>query len=149
VAEKANPALGKPRPGQREAFSFAPLPAARHEAQIVAAMFREPTVLQGPDASEARLKQAHSPWIWHHIGHASFRPQTCAADVASPDDPRLQSVLAMAGANICHDGDDDGLLTAVEVAGLDLASTKLVVLSACETGVGATSLGDCIDPAEG
>jgi hypothetical protein len=48
----------------------------------------------------------------------------------------------MAGANVCKDGDDDGLLTADEVAGLDLGGTKLVVLSACESGVGATSLGD-------
>ncbi len=46
-------------------------------------------------------------------------------------------VLALAGANAAADSDDEneGLLTASEVAMLDLRGTEWVVLSACESGV--------------
>jgi len=54
---------------------------------------------------------------------------------AAPRHPLLQSGLAFAGANEPQD-DEDGVLTALEASSLDLWGTKLVVLSACETGMG-------------
>jgi CHAT domain-containing protein len=67
-------------------------------------------------------------------GRAASQPQP-------PDDPLDaldQAGLAMAGAN----QDADGIVTAREIAGFDWWGTKLVVLSACETGVGAAPSGD-------
>lgn len=65
-----------------------------------------------------------------------------------PRDPSSRSLIALAGANAWLAGVDTpeeigtGLMTAAEFALLDLASTQLVVLSACETGSGAVSIGD-------
>jgi len=49
--------------------------------------------------------------------------------------------LALAGANE-HKSEDDGIMTALETAGLSLWGTKLVVLSACDTGVGEVRTGE-------
>jgi CHAT domain-containing protein len=57
--------------------------------------------------------------------------------------PGLLSGVVLAGANrSSREGEDDGILTATEVAALDLSRVESVVLSACETGLGEVAGGE-------
>ena len=57
--------------------------------------------------------------------------------------PGLLSGIALAGANRPTSiWQDDGILTALEVAELDLSSVEMAVLSACETGLGEVAGGE-------
>ena len=65
-----------------------------------------------------------------------------------PPDPLLRSGLVLAGvrSSVASSSDarsplEDSLVTALEVGGMNLWGTQLVVLSACETGQGGISLG--------
>jgi CHAT domain-containing protein len=52
------------------------------------------------------------------------------------DDPLLRSGLALSGANVPASGKNNGVLTALEASTMNLRGTKLVTLSACDSGVG-------------
>ena len=136
-----------------------PLPGTRQEGEALAKLLGV-TPLLGPAAREAAVKQVHGPRILHIATHGFFmadqppppaarglafasRATDPAAFVPLPgENPLLRSGLALAGANHLADGDDDGILTALEVLGLDLTGTELVMLSACDTGVGTLENGE-------
>ena len=129
---------------------FDPLPSTGIEARAVGAVLSGAHVLTGADATEAAIKQVRGPSILHVATHGFFLgDQKSAAsislDPSQPifsEDPLLRSGLILAGANQRRSGAaEDGILTASEVTALDLWGTQLVVLSACDTGLGEVKNG--------
>ena len=140
---------------------FSPLPGTAGEAQALGSILPGVKVLAEAQATEAALKQVSGPSVLHVATHGFFLPDQPqdtaaverglgltadgppAAGMRREENPLLRSGLALAGANKGQSGaGEDGVLTALEVAGLDLWGTKLVVLSACETGIGEVKNGD-------
>lgn len=135
---------------------FPPLPGTEREAEAVRSALASATVLTGPSATEEALKRAQRPRVLHIATHGFFLPDqgspadpasTRGAGIESPawsENPLLRSGLALAGANARRSSsdEDDGILTALEISSLDLHGTQLVVLSACETGLGEVLRGD-------
>jgi CHAT domain-containing protein/tetratricopeptide (TPR) repeat protein len=130
---------------------FPPLPGALEEGRVVGMLLGvEPAI--GPAAVEAAVMQASGPRVLHLATHGFFLPDRPAAPGerfrGALESALLRSGLALAGANTWLAGGTpppragDGLLTAEEVTGLDLLGTDLVVLSACETGLGDVRAGE-------
>jgi CHAT domain-containing protein/Flp pilus assembly protein TadD len=146
---------------------FNRLPGTRMEGEKVAAMLGVEPWLED-EALEAMLKECRSPHILHIATHGFFlvdqerEPDEIqlgfmgtnidASDrlryLAKLENPLLRSGLALAGANTWLKGDalpseaEDAILNGEDVAGLDLLDTELVVLSACETGLGEVRAGE-------
>jgi MYXO-CTERM domain-containing protein len=123
---------------------FRRLPATAGEIEAVHRRLPAAKVFTSGDATEANLKAVAHPRVLHLATHGFFLPdQTQPGGAgAALDGPLLRSGIALAGANRMRSGEEDGVLTALEAAGLDLYGTKLVVLSACETGVGEARSGE-------
>lgn len=136
---------------------FTSLPGTADEARAIKDILPNSRLLVREKATESALKRVEAPQILHVASHGFFLPDTqyvsanaqLLPDRIGPqllprgENPLLRSGLILAGANqLQSGGDDDGVLTALEASGLDLWGTKLVVLSACETGVGAVRNGE-------
>ncbi|MBK8703680.1 MAG: CHAT domain-containing protein [Saprospiraceae bacterium] len=107
-------------------------------------------------ASEERFKSlgatAASPAILHLATHGFFFPDPKldknrlhgleGSSIPLSENPLMRSGLLLAGANQAWKegkplpGKEDGILTAYEIAQVNLSGTQLAVLSACETGLG-------------
>jgi len=147
--------------GGLRGLSFAPLPGAEQEGRViieqVVAGDGKSNDYFGNDAQEQILSNmTEPPEVLHIATHGFFlkaddnlkkrllKAQR-SADIHVPppgDNPFLRAGLAFAGINTNAQflGDiettNDGVLTALEVLDLNLSGTRLVILSACETGVG-------------
>jgi len=98
-------------------------------------------------ATERNVRETHSPDILHIATHGFFSTDNVKLNTKTKKDFLFYSGLVFSGANKNINEEkaqsaDDGILTAFEVINLDLATTHLVVLSACETGLGKIENGE-------
>lgn len=133
------------------------LPGTAQEATAIKGIIPNAQVLTERAATESALKQVKGPRLLHIATHGFFlKDQPLqesgtarqlvmgeAKEAVRGENPLLRSGLVLAGVKNGQSGaGEDGVLTALEVSGLDLWGTKLVVLSACETGVGDVDNGE-------
>src|SRR5262249_13855394 len=127
---------------------------------------KETKVLLEADASETMLKSLKNPSVLVLATHGYFLPaqKITDKDRSGPDladttrsattvdrmgqpieNPWLRCGLLLAGCNRSAEsrpGQEDGIVTGLEIVGLNLQGCELVVLSACETGVGDFRAGE-------
>jgi CHAT domain-containing protein/tetratricopeptide (TPR) repeat protein len=169
--ESANPTASSSRVrascGDLASMRFEPLAGTGAEVQEVARLWTESPakVLRGREANERAFKRAaQGNRVLHLATHGFFLGSTCSpaaggtrsvgglsksdnsrSNAGLNENPLLLSGLALAGANrraAAGPDDDDGILTAEEVAGLNLSGVEWAVLSACDTGLGALKTGE-------
>jgi CHAT domain-containing protein/Tfp pilus assembly protein PilF len=124
---------------------FAPLPGTRGEVLAVAELYersaarRTAELLRGPRATKESLRQRAPGARWLHLAtHGYF-----VAEHGDRIPAGLLAGLAFAGANRPTPAEQAaGILTAAEVAEVDLHRVELAVLSACETGLGKVENGE-------
>ena len=154
-------AIPERRSTELSQIQVGPLPGTAAEVEAIRPLLNNPTILTTTEATENALKTARNPQILHIATHGFFladveRIQDSRGGFASisgdrsfaapvggvVENPLLRSGLALAGFNPRISGSEDGVLTALEASQLNLSGTQLVVLSACETGLGDVANGE-------
>ncbi|MBC2736542.1 MAG: tetratricopeptide repeat protein [Desulfobacteraceae bacterium] len=152
-------------------ISIEPLLYAKAELEAVGEiMGRENSQIYiGKQASEEILVNTHGPEILHLATHGFFlgeqdfpgtgrgwQTENLTANVSQAsgridreiiaENPLLRSGILLAGAKrsllIGETGNNDGIVTAAKILGMNLYGTKMVVLSACDTGLGEVRSGE-------
>ena len=150
-----------------KSLRFERLPGTREEVEAIAALLGKDRceLFTGTQALEEVLMSRESPRILHLATHGFFLddqglPQaeeglrgisivakdTPAGkkDAIKIENPLLRSGIVLAGANraMISEGSTTGIVTAEKILGLRLRGTDLVILSACETGMGEVKNGE-------
>lgn len=138
------------------------LPGTRVEVNAIESLLKpklEVTKYMSADASEEKIKAMDAPKLLHIATHGFFlddisatagdeRGVTGIASATLAANPLLRSGLLFAGAGKTiaegrqNNQSEDGVLTAYEALNLNLNQTDMVVLSACETGLGQVQTGE-------
>lgn len=144
-----------------EGPALTPLPGTKIEIDGIAGVLKtagyQLNVLTQDKATEGKLKSVKAPELLHIATHGYFLEDVETAGAAfginlenANDNPLLRSGLMLAGAAKTVSGatapnlasNDNGILTAYEAMNLNLEGTQLIVLSACETGLGEVKAGE-------
>ena len=171
VESRASPGSGAPivvgapdfeLGSEAPSYGFTSLNGACAEVEAVAGILGVQAIV-GAAAVKSVITKAGSPRILHVATHGYYlapfveestdtNGQTVSSSdrlsaLAEIESPLIRSGLALAGANTWLRGNgpsteaENGLLCAEDVLEMDMASTELVVLSACESGLGNISSG--------
>lgn len=133
----------------QERAGLAPLPGAEQEVETIAELLNQngwrSIVLTNEQAEESALKDMLKPNILHIATHGFFSQED-----QDEDNPLRNTGLLFTGASKSLiseeqiDSSEDGILTSFEALNLNIDNTNLVVLSACETGLGDLKNGEGI-----
>ncbi len=159
--------FGRSAVSEYDELKFAPLSATRGEMAAIEKMYRDNfgdegfTSLEAGQATEEAFRRQATRHLYLHLAtHGFYMPKKLlglSVDNEHIEDlfpllmghfrtiginPGVLSGIALAGANKPDPKGDDGILTAEEVATVNLRGVELVVLSACETGLGMEEHGE-------
>lgn len=140
--------------------TIAPLPGTKREIievqSILSQKGYQTAEFLDTDAEEERIKEVNSPRILHFATHGLYKPteevtleeQIEGNEAILTQNPLMRTGLLLTGAGDLLQKTDynynmeSGILTAYEAMSLNLDKTDLVVLSACETGLGKVESGE-------
>ena len=141
-----------------ERDAFGPLPGTKQEIDSIANELSKNSIsaiiYEGMNGVEESFKSlsGRAPQILHIATHGFYLSEEKGSEkdyytrwTSLTSGPMVRSGLAFSGAQLAWEGKqipdhvDDGILLSQEIANLDLSNTDLVILSACETGLGELS----------
>lgn len=144
-----DPATGQVRPAPPRR-AYGPLAETASEARRIADWVRretklEPTLLLQTAATEAAVRKSYQPRFASFSTHASYQGRDYVRQDSVLRDPLARCSIALAGAE--PGGGDvesglDGELLGAEILRLDFRGTELVLLCACQTGLGELQAGE-------
>jgi CHAT domain-containing protein len=143
---------------QKQGNEIDPLPGAEKEVENIAQMLNrnnwDTRLLTASAATEEEVRKVSNPTVFHIATHGFFvenhteQEQGGLRQSQEEENPMLRAGLLLAGGGDAYEYKkstfflEEGVLTAYEAMNLSLDQTELVVLSACETGLGKLQVGE-------
>ena len=143
--------INGPRERTMQVNDFARLPGTEDELRAIDNVLKgkgwKTRLFTKGAATESNLKSLASPSILHLASHGFFSSDVVTLNTTAKKEFLFHSGIVLSGANKSLTNgttafENDGIVTAFEVMNLDLTDTDLVVLSACETGLGKVENGE-------